>query len=149
MRSSSISIASPRWAATRCGANARDELLHRERLHDVVVRAELERPHAVLLTSARAHDDDRSADPFLPRRLDDLPPVELGKHQVEHADVGALVAQACKCGRALADPDRVEARNAQMTRHAVCDDVVVLDDQHLWHPFESSGSRRRLWVRAW
>jgi hypothetical protein len=36
-----------------------------------------------------------------------------------------------------------------MTRHAVCDDVVVLDDQHLWHPFESSGSRRRLWVRAW
>ena len=102
MRRPSISIAlaarrdeRPR-AATRGRAHAGDELVHRERLHEVVVRAELERAHAVQLAAARAHDDDRYADAFLARGLDHAPAVELGKHQVEHADVGAARSAAAR-----------------------------------------------------
>ena len=47
-------------AAPRRGADPRDELLHRERLDEVVVGAELERVDAVVLGAARA-DRRRSA----------------------------------------------------------------------------------------
>jgi hypothetical protein len=114
-------------------AHARDELFHRERLYDVVVRAELERAHTVFLATTRTDDDDRRTDPFPPRRLDDLPSVQLGKHQVEHADVGPLVAQPRERCRALADPDRIEPGRAKMSRNAVRDDIVVLDEQDLRH----------------
>ena len=80
-------------AAAGGGADAGDELAHRERLHEVVVRADLERVHAVVLGAARGDDDDRRADPLGPRGLDQLPAVELRQHQVEHADVGVLEAQ--------------------------------------------------------
>ena len=74
--------------------HARDELLHRERLDEVVVGADLERVHAVVLGAAGADDDDRRADALGARGLlDEAPAVEAGQHQVEHEDVGALVAQ--------------------------------------------------------
>ena len=41
-------------AAACSRAYARGELLHRERLHEVVVGADLERVHAVVLRAARA-----------------------------------------------------------------------------------------------
>ena len=86
------------------------------------------------------------------RRLDQLPAVELGKHQVEHADVGVLEAQACEPELAPADDDRVEAGGIEVTRHAVRDHVVVLDDQDLAHATYDS---RRLvpmvywWFEDW
>src|SRR5262249_20863922 len=51
-------------AASRRGRDARDELAHRERLDQVVVRADLESMDAVVLGAARGHDDDRGADAF-------------------------------------------------------------------------------------
>ena len=119
--------------APRRGADARDELAHRERLHEVVVGADLERVHAVVLRAARRDDDDRRADPFGARRLDQLPPVELREHQVEHADVGVLEPEPRKPQLASADDDRVESGGDQMLRHPVGDHVVVLDDQDLGH----------------
>ena len=139
MRSSSISIGSPRRllgrpdAAPRGGADAGDELAHRERLHQVVVGADLERVHAVVLGAARGDDDDRRPDPLGARRLDQLPAVELGQHQVEHADVGVLVAQPREPELAAADDDRVEAGRGEVAGHPVGDHVVVLDDQDLRH----------------
>src|SRR5207244_4529279 len=44
-------------AAARGSLHARDELLHRERLHEIVVGADLERVDAVVLGAARADDD--------------------------------------------------------------------------------------------
>src|SRR5215211_7663951 len=55
------------------GAHAGDELLHREGLHEVVVRSDLERMDAVVLGPARADDDDGRPDPLGPRRLDEAP----------------------------------------------------------------------------
>ena len=105
-------VAAPRLgladAATRGRAHARCELLHRERLHEVVVGADLERVDAVVLRAARGDDDDRRADPLVARLLDHAPAVDPGKHEVEDADVGALVAQTREPRLAVRDADGVE-----------------------------------------
>src|SRR2546423_2918693 len=120
-------------AAPRRGLHARDELLHRERLHEVVVGPDLERVDPVVLGAAGADDDDRRADAVAARSLDDAPAVGLRDHQVEDADVGPLVAEAREPLLALRHPERVEARRRQVPRHALADDLVVLDDEHLGH----------------
>ena len=75
-------------------ADARgDELAHRERLDEVVVGPDLERVDTVVLGATRGDDDDRRADALGARRLDELPAVQLGEHQVEHADVRVLEAE--------------------------------------------------------
>jgi hypothetical protein len=120
-------------AAPRRGPHAGDQLLHRERLHEVVVRPELERVHTVVLRSARAHDHDRRADPLVAGLLDEPPSVDAGQHQIEHAHRGVLEAEARDALLAAVDPERVEPRSGEMARHALRDDLVVLDDQHLGH----------------
>ena len=87
-----------------------------------------------MLGAAGRDDDDRRADALAARLLDHLPAVEAGKHQVEHADVGPLVAEAREPGLAVRDADRVEPRRLEVARHPLGDDVVVLDDQDLRHP---------------
>ena len=95
-----------------------------------------------MLGAARRDDDDRRADPLGPRRLDQLPAVELGQHQVEDADVRVLVAQAGEPELAAADDDRVEAGGHEVAGHAVRDHVVVFDDQDLGHvPYDSACAR--------
>ena len=89
--------------------------------------------HPVVLGAARADDDDRRADPLAARRLDQVPAVPLGQHQVEDADVRALEAQPRQPRLAARHPERVEAGRFQAPRHALGDDLVVLDDQHLGH----------------
>ena len=121
-------------AAASCRANARGELLHRERLHEVVVGADLERVHAVVLRAAGGDDDDRRADPFVSRLLDHAPAVDAGEHEVEDADVGPLVAQAREPGLAVRDADGVEPGRLEVARHPASDDVVVFDDQDFRHP---------------
>src|SRR5207237_646630 len=63
---------SPRPAPRR-SADACDEFLHREGLDEVVVGADLERVHAIVLRAACRYHDDRSADPLGANRLDQLP----------------------------------------------------------------------------
>src|SRR6266536_1696619 len=64
-------------SSARGGVHASDELGHRERLHEVVVGADVERVHAVVLGPARADDDDRRADPLGAGALDHAPAVAL------------------------------------------------------------------------
>ena len=120
-------------AAPSGRTDARDELAHRERLHQIVVGADLERVHAVVLGAARRDDDDRRADPFGARHLDQLPAVELRQHQVEHADVRVLVAQTREPELTAADDDGVETGSDEVACHPVCDHVVVFDNQDSRH----------------
>ena len=80
---------------------------------------------------AGGDDDDRRADPLAARLLDHLPAVEPGEHEVEHADVGPLVAESCEARLAVRDADGVEPCRLEVPRHPLSDDVVVLDDQDL------------------
>src|SRR6266545_1822081 len=68
-------------AAADCNAHAHDQLLHRERLHEVVVGPDLEGVDAILLAAAGADDDDRRSDAFAAGSLDQLPAVEERQHQ--------------------------------------------------------------------
>ena len=120
-------------AAAGGGADARHELAHRERLYEVVVGADLERVHAVVLGAAGGDDDDRRADALGARRLDQLPAVELGEHQVEHADVRVLEAKPRQPELAAADQIGSKPAAREMPRHPVGDHAVVLDDQDLRH----------------
>ena len=115
------------------GADAGDELLHRERLDEVVVGPDLERVHAVVLGAAGADRDDRRPDPLGAGLLDQAPAVEAGQHHVEHEHVGLLVAEAGEALLAARHPQRVEPGGAELAHDPLCDDVVVLDDQHLGH----------------
>jgi len=122
-------------APPRRGPDPRDELLHGEGLHEVVVGPDLEGVHAVVLRAPRADDHDRSADSFGARRLDHPPAVHARQHQVEDAHIRLLVAQAREAGLALVHPKRIESRSVEMARHPARDDVVVLDDENLRHVY--------------
>ena len=130
------------WPPSSSDVHASGQLLHRERLDEVVVGADLECVHAVVLGSAGRHDDDRRPDPFRARLLDHAPAVDPGEHQVEDADVGALVAETREARLAVGDADRVEAGRLEVARHPAGDDVVVLDDQNLRHSRNDCGPRR-------
>ena len=73
-------------------ADPRAELADRERLRDVVVRAELEPEHLVELVVARGEHDDRHR-ARRPQPLADLEPVEPRQHQVEHDQVDRLLGE--------------------------------------------------------
>src|SRR5918999_2605340 len=90
-------------ATPRSGLHPRDELLHRERLHEVVVRADVEGMDAVVLGAASADDDDRRPDPLGPGLLDQPPPVDAREHQVDDADVGTLEPQTGEPGLSVLD----------------------------------------------
>jgi hypothetical protein len=107
----------------------------------------------VVLGAARGDDHDGRPDPLAARLLDHLPAVEPRKHQVEHADVRALVAEAGESGFPVRDADGIEPGGVQVARHPLGDDVVVLDDQDLRHPptmvVPRSRRRGRRLVNEW
>ena len=117
-------------AVARCGAapaDARHELPEPERLHDVVVGADFEEPHAVELVLAGSDDDDRNlgAGADAPTHL---PTVEIGEPEIEQHEVGGL-RRANGLG-AGADPGRSEPFELQALHERYRDRVVILDHEH-------------------
>jgi hypothetical protein len=103
----------------------------------------------ILFGSTGADDDDRRADSLRPGGADQLPAVEAGEHQVEHADLRTLEAQPRERHVALANAERIEARLRQVAGDRVCNHVVVFDDEHAAHDsFRSSPQRPGMWVHA-
>jgi hypothetical protein len=85
-----------RLGTAQQAVGARQQLAHRERLDDVVVRARLETAHTVGLLAARRQHDERQA---LGGRLLAQAPAQLdagqaGQHPVEDQQVGHGLAQA-------------------------------------------------------
>ena len=89
------------------------ELADRERLRDVVVRAELEPEHLVELVVARREHDDRHR-ALGPEPLADLEPVELRQHDVEHDEVDGLGGEEPE--GLLAVPGRNDAETVAFER---------------------------------
>ena len=70
------------------------ELAGRQRLRDVVVRAELEPDHLVEASSSRAVEHDDRHRVVRAQAAADLEPVELREHDVEHDEIDRLTAEA-------------------------------------------------------
>ena len=137
-RTSPISITSSAGAgsaraAAQDGADPGDQLGHAERLHEVVVGAELEPHDAVGLEPAGGEHDDRH-----PRRRADRPAdvaaVDVGQHEVEQDDVRLVPAHRLeprRAGRGDLDPVPLALqRRSQRVR----DRLLVLDDDHPCRP---------------
>lgn len=76
--------------ATRQRSEPGEELIHRERLRQVVVRAEVQRPHTVLdLTPGRQHQD-RTVEVGSTEMLADLQAVSVRQHPVDDREVELL-----------------------------------------------------------
>ena len=131
-------------AAAERGVHARDELAHAEGLGEVVVGADLERVHLVVLAAARGDHDDRRHDALGASALRHGPAVETRKHQVDNGDVGALEAELAQPALAILRPLDVEPAVTEVRTDRACDDSVVLDQQHRWHSKTRLGTRRRL-----
>ena len=120
-------------AAAERRLDAGDELAHPERLRQVVVGADPERVHLVVLGPAGGHGDDRRADPLPARRLGYRPAIEAGQHHVDHGHIGPLIAELGQAALAILDPLHLEAGMAQMLEHHTRNDGVVLDHEHASH----------------
>src|SRR5215218_9089003 len=116
-------------AAPRGGGDSGDKLLHGERLDEIVVGADLEGMDTVVLRPSCADHDDRRSDAFRSRLLDQAPAVHTGQHQIDDTDLGVLESEARQAGLPVAHRDRVETGAREVARHALCNDLVVFDDE--------------------
>jgi hypothetical protein len=89
--------------------------------------------HPILFASARADDHHRSADPLRAGSLDQLPAVQCREHKVDHADIRPLEAEAREPCLSVGHEIGLEAGRSEVARHALGDDLVVLDDQDFRH----------------
>ncbi len=74
-------------AAPQPRSHAGQQLDERERLHQIVVGAELQSFDAIVHGVARAQDEDRRAGLAIANLLQHRKPVRVGKHQVENDEV--------------------------------------------------------------
>ena len=78
-------------------AESREQLVHAERLRDVVVGAEIERSDLARSSIApRREDDDRDVGPA-PQPDDDVEPADARQPQIEHHRVGVVAGGEPQC----------------------------------------------------
>ena len=114
-------------AAQQC-PHAAPELADRERLRDVVVRAELEPDDLVELVVAGGEHDDRHL-ALGAQALADLEPVELRQHQVEHDEVDLLLGESRQSLLAVARLEHAEALALERVGEELLDGVLVVDEE--------------------
>jgi hypothetical protein len=111
----------------------RHELVHSERLGQVVVAADPERVDLVLLRGSRADHDHRDLDVVRPERLDHPPAVHARQHQIDHRDIRSLEPDLADRPVAAVGPFDVHPGMSQMRGHRIGDHAVVLGDQDARH----------------
>ena len=125
--------------------DAQHQLARAERLGDVVVGAQLETDHAVLLRAERGQHDDREVAAGTDA-AEHLETIDAGQHHIEHDEVGPLVSHHRQRGLAVGRLRDVVPLGAQVGQHHLADGRVVVDDEHVRHqgvPLWSSAG----WVR--
>ena len=105
------------------------ELPDRERLRDVVVRAELESENLVELLPARREHDDRHV-ALSAQSLADLEAVETRKHDVEHDEIHGLLAEPAERLFAVTRLDDVVAVPLERVREQGLDRFLVVDEEN-------------------
>ena len=117
------------------GADARSELGERERLHEIVGRAQVEAAHPVGdLAAGRQHDHGQGR-VHRPDRGEHVEPVDAGEHHVEDDDVGPPVAHAVEAVLAAGGGVHGVALRGQSALKERQDQRLVLDHEDLhWFP---------------
>ena len=115
--------------------HAEQELAHAERLHDVVVGAELEADDAIDLLALRGEHDDLGVARrrVALQRLADLGARDVGQHEVEQDEVGPLLAREAEPFFALARDEDLVALLAEVVVEDLLDVGLILDDQDSRH----------------
>ena len=109
--------------------HARAELAHRERLGDVVVRAELEPEDLVDLLGLRGEHDDRHRLALGAQAPADLEAVHPRQHHVEHDEIEDLLVEARERLAAVGRLDHLVAVPLQREGEKGLDRLLVVDEQ--------------------
>ena len=134
-----LALAREMWRrrAPKESADSAPELADRERLGDVVVRAELQAENLVeLLAASREHDDRDVA--LAAQPLADLEPVEARQHHVENDEVDRLLVELPKRLLAVASLDDGVPVPLERIGEQGLDRFLVVDEEDC-----RSGSRHR------
>src|SRR5690242_13950351 len=115
--------------AAQLRPHAREQLVERERLREVVAGAAVEPAQLRLELAARRHDHDRQLRQPVLQLLQDREAVELRKQQVEDDQVVGAADSALDSGLPVAGPVNREAFRLEAARKERQDPRLVLDDQ--------------------
>src|SRR5262249_2249317 len=110
-------------------------LLRAERLHDIVVGAELEAGDPVDLVAAGGEDHDRDGR-VAAKRPDDVEPVDLGQPEVEDDRIGAAGAGERETPGAIAGGQDAEPGVLEVVADEARDLRLVFDDEDGLHRLE-------------
>ena len=132
--------------AAQVRADTREELLHGERLRDVVVGARVQAAHGVALLAERGDHDDRDIGVGAPYPVRELEPVDPRQHEVEQDEVGRRVTRHLQRLDAVSAGSRCEACAPQRVVDGLSDDRVVFDNEDVSHVHPSKTVRRRRYV---
>ena len=66
------------------------QLLHRKRLHQIIIRTNLQRMHPIMLRPPRRHHHNRRPNPLRTRQLNQLPTINPRQHQIQHTHIRTL-----------------------------------------------------------
>ena len=113
--------------------HARDdlaELVHVERLLDVVDGVELHRRDGAFEVREAGEDDDCDVGVELSDEAEDLDAVELGHHEIEDDEVVAAVADLFLDARGVAQRLDLKAVALEQRLHVLADGLVVVDDEY-------------------
>ena len=114
------------------GLDPRQQLVHRERLDEIVVGARLEGLQFLADKASRREHDHGGADPASPRRLEHREAVFPRQHEVENHQV-AGDQRLLACHGAVRKPPALMAGGRDRRADRLGDDRIVLDDGNL-HP---------------
>ena len=121
-----------RSRAAQHGLDAQHQLRNRERLRDVVVGAERQTVHDVLVAGLRRKHDDADVAIDLAYLVADREPVAARQHHVEQQQVVLARQPLAKPFAAFADGIDVVAVIDEHVREAVTNGGLVLDDEYAW-----------------
>ena len=114
--------------------DAGDELVERERLREVVVRAEVEAAQLRRQVGARGEDEHRQVCPCLPKLREQAQTVDARQEQVEDHEFVRAVERKSQAGGAVLGGVDDEALRLESQSQEVEDPGLILDDENAHGP---------------